>query len=432
MRLAVVFLCLLALAACGRSQSVREPAQSRVSIERLSAARWRVDYALKSPVAAIDLGPSIGGFRGANWAPADDAARIVTRGGRDYVEPADGRRAIRRATFLVAAAPVDLYKDYEPFVSMGDGGALVYTGHFIPFGADGRRMPVRLTVAGRAGEHVAAFSDVAARLEDWQSPFDHPSFIYVGAQQPRETDALVAIVDASAPAWIREEISTFAPAIAATLRAVLERALPQKPNIFVAMGDFSEEGRIGYSGDALPGQYRMTLAGGGWRAPSEKARAVLRRSTAHEAAHLWQAAARPKSDAVAEWIHEGGADALAAAAMREGGFWTEEDLAADQLKARGECAAALRQRSLRRAEAERLWDGVYACGRLINDAAAGEAGIAAFWRDFIARTAQDGYDEAAFLALAEERAGPGTVAAIRDMTRINEARSERAIERLLK
>ena len=226
--------------------------------------------------------------------------------------------------------------------------------------------------------------------------------------------------------------TAFGPVIGAALQDLFSRSLPTKPTIFVAMGDLGEEGRLSYSGDALPGQYQMTLAGGAWRQSSPQALAVLRRTTAHEAAHLWQAAARPKFDAVPDWIHEGGADALAAEAMLAAGYWTQADVEADLQKARTECAGALRQASLQKAEAEQRWDAVYACGRVLNVAAAGDEGIAAFWREFVRRSARDGYDEAAFLALAEERAGAEMADAMRDLIRVNEARPGLTIDRLLK
>ncbi len=117
------------------------------------------------------------------------------------------------------------------------------------------------------------------------------------------------------------------------------------------MGDLGEEGRLSYSGDALPGQYQMTLAGGGWKEPSEQALGVLRLATAHEAAHLWQAAARPASDAVPDWIHEGGADALAAEAMVKAGYWTPEQAEENFTRVKADCARLLEMLSLQRAEA---------------------------------------------------------------------------------
>lgn len=403
-----------------------------ITIEQSANGPWRVLYEFARPQAYIDLGEDDAGYRAGNWSVQNHGASLAQRNRHDFLTPAGGERSFDAVSFLVTPQPIDLRKDYEPFVAMGDGGVLFYTGHFIPLRPDGERMNARFTIIAAAGGKASSFGDSGAKIENWESPYKHPAFVYVGPAAPVESDAMVTIADATAPVWIKDEVETFAPAIAAALQDMLQRSLPTKPNIFVAMGDLSEEGRLSYSGDALPGQYQMTLAGGAWTTPSPEALALLRRTTAHEAAHLWQAAARPKSDAVPDWIHEGGAEALAAEAMRAASYWTHADLEADFEKARSECGGALRQVSLQKAEAEERWGTVYACGRILNVAAAGGAGIASFWREFVRRSAGDGYDEAAFLALAAERAGPETAKAIRDLIRLNNARPDLTIARMLK
>ncbi len=400
-------------------------------IEQKIDGPWRVSFEFAAPQAAIDLGPTIDGFRAEHWRIDGTAARLIEKDGRDIVEPTGRRTRLSSVAFDVDPEAVSVRKRYEPFMPMGDGGVVFFTGYFMPFGEEGGRLDAALTVIPANGSMVSAFGETATRLENWKSAYDHPAFLYVGATAPIESGAALLIVDGAAPEWIRDEITSFVPAIAKALTQTFMRTLPARPIIFVATADLGDQGRLSYSGDALPGQYQMTLAGGAWRQSSPHALGVLRQSTAHEAAHLWQAAARPRSDAVANWIHEGGADALAAAALVGAGYWTPEEASAAFAEARSTCARSLEQLSLQRAEAEARWDAVYACGHVLNVAAAGEAGVASFWREFIKRGAKDGYDEALFLDLAEERAGPDAVQAIRDLTRINDARPDRVLDRLL-
>ncbi len=432
-RSARLILAAAVLAACSKNDSSppRVEGDLRVTIEQKSDGPWRVAYELASPRAELDLGADIDGFRASHWEIETKGALLLHREHRDVVTPIDGRRRVRKVVFHVDPASQDLRKDYEPFIPMGDGGVIFFTGHFMPYKDQSTRLDTRLTIIAEEGSSVSAFGETRQRFDDWESPFDHPAFIYAGPAVPAESEALLTIADAAAPHWIKAEVSTFAPAIAAALQEIFARALPVKPNIFVAIGDLSEEGRLSYSGDALPGQYQMTLAGGGWKEASDKSLGVLRLSTAHEAAHLWQAAARPMTDAVPDWIHEGGADALAAAAMVEAGYWTSEAAAENFAKARADCVRRLEKLSLQRAEADRRWDAVYACGHVLNVAAAGEAGVAAFWREFVNRAAREGYDEAMFLALAGERAGDDVAKSIRDLIRINDARPDLAIARML-
>ncbi len=424
---------LAVLAACSRATTTANKVEGdlRVTIEQKREGPWRVTYELANPRAELDLGYDIDGFRATNWEIETKGAMLLHRDLRDVVVPIDGRRHVRKFTFLVDPKSAGLRKDYEPFIPMGDGGVIFYSGHFIPFRDKTTRLDARLTIIADEGAAVSAFGNTRARFDDWRSPLDHPAFIYVGREKPTETDTLATIADATAPDWIKSEVATFAPAIASALQEIFARALPTKPNIFVAMGDLSEAGRLSYSGDALPGQYQMTLAGGGWKEPSEKALGVLRLATAYEAAHLWQAAARPASDAVPDWIHEGGADALAAQAMVKAGYWTLELTEENFTRVKADCARLLEMLSLQRAEAENRWEAVYACGHVLTVAAAGKQGVAAFWREFVIRAAREGYDEAMFLALAEERAGDDTAKSMRDLIRINDARPDIAIARMV-
>lgn len=424
---------IFALAACGKAEAPAAPIAGDVlvTIEQRNDDRWGVTYDLGAPQAELDLGPDIDGYRARHWEIESKGAILLHRDGRDVIVPVDGRRSVRSARLRVEPAESDRRKDYKPFIPMGDGGVIFYTGHFIPYKDALARLDARLTIVADEGASVSAFDETKRQFEGWKSPFSHPAFVYVGAAAPTETEAMLTIADATAPEWVRAEVASFAPAIAGALQSLFARALPAKPNIFVAMGDRSGAGRLSYSGDALPGQYQMTLAGGAWAEPTDTARNVLRLSTAHEAAHLWQAAARPNSDAVPDWIHEGGADALAAEAMVAAGFWTAAERAANLDKAKDDCARGLEQMSLARAETENRWGAVYACGHVISVAAAGKAGVADFWREFVKRSAREGYDEAMFLALAEECAGAETADRIRDLVRINAARPDLAIAKML-
>lgn len=423
---------LLLGAGCGRLDDAdRGVSDLLIRIEQKADGPWDVAYELDRARSVLDLGRDLEGFRAQNWKIETEGVVFSNAGGRDLLVSEKGRNLPDRIKVSVTPAPSDFRKDYDPFISMGDGGVLFYTGHFIPLADDKRRLPARLTVVPSPGAAVSAFGETKDKFEDWESPYNHPAFIYVGKTNAATSEAMSAITDSAAPAWIVAELAGFAPAIANALHQLLERALPAPPNVFVAMGDLSEEGRLSYSGDALPGQFQMTLAGGAWKAASVEAVGVLRRSTAHEAAHLWQAATRPKSDAVPGWIHEGGANALAAEALVAAGYWSKSERDADFAAARAQCERTLTQLSLQRAESEGLWDGVYACGQVVNVAAAGKKGAASFWSEFVGRTARTGYDEADFLALAEERAGPDVARAIRDLARINDARPDLVIDRML-
>jgi len=110
------------------------------------------------------------------------------------------------------------------------------------------------------------------------------------------------------------------------------------------------------------------------------------------------------------WIHEGGAEAFAALALRAQGAGNVAE--AKVASARRECTAAVAQTSVRDAIAAGKFDVAYSCGLLvslaIDDAVKrtdrGGDGLYKVWRDFIASEPPGRHTEAGFLA-AVARAG---------------------------
>jgi hypothetical protein len=130
---------------------------------------------------------------------------------------------------------------------------------------------------------------------------------------------------------------------------------------------------------------------------------------AHEAGHMYQHEAWADGD-VNAWIHEGGAEAFAALALRAQGAGNVAE--AKVASARRECTAAVAQTSVRDAIAAGKFDVAYSCGLLVSlaiDEAVkrtdrGGDGLYKVWRDFIASEPPGRHTEAGFLA-AVARAG---------------------------
>lgn len=412
------------------------PEDARVEIVQLGGDRWRVAYRLARPVRHLDLGPSLGGFRPEAWRVVSGDADIVSRGGRDYLEARPARGRFDEVAVAFDARRLDLVKHYEPVRPLGADGAIVYTGHFWPWRADGRRIEATFDLTPARGGRIAVLGRAAGRLERWRSDFSHPAFVYFGPLDPRETEAALTVVDPSAPPWIAAEFDRIAPAVFARLARVFKRPLAAKPDVFIAHEAGGPEGLLRYAGDALPGQFQLSLYGGGWRAPTGLARDLLHRAAAHEAVHLWQAAVNPLGPDVPGWIHEGAADAIAAETLRAVGLWDRDDVARDFERAQKECAAELDDGSLRGATGRGAVRALYACGQLLMQAAAGAPGgagsAAAFWRKFAARAQETGgYDAELFFALVEEESGSDLAAEMRRFERTPFARPERAIAALL-
>lgn len=427
----LAFCCAFALAA---PFSRNNPAPDlRISISQQEEATLRVVYSWRRPQREVIFGAIDGGYRERRWSVATPGFVQTRDGGGDRIARADGKRFSR---IEVIARPEQnrLSKEYQPVVRYGAGGALLYTGHFWPMRGEGGRVDAVFDFTPGIGGHVVAFGENEAAVTDWCSPMAHPAFVYLGPLQPVETKDVMALVDPDAPGWVVEEFNTIVPESFAMLADLFGFTPETKPNLFLSAPLGEEPGRLSYSGDALPAQFQITLEGAAWAEPSDKGRTLFRHATIHEAAHLWQAAARPSVEDAPEWIHEGAADAIAAEVMVGLGRWDAEALIAAETGAQAECARELDGGSLNSAKARGAYRALYACGHVIAAAVARAEGAstAAFWRDFIARSgAADGYDADLFYrTIAERTSDQGFADAIEDFARTPLADPERSIDRL--
>jgi hypothetical protein len=427
-------LCALAAIAACSDDGVSMPAEPmQILVEQMNGARVRVVFDLPRPAAALRFPVAADGWRKRQWRMEDGAFALVQQGEVESIVRRDGE-PFARATLVAEAGYGRLEKEYQPLVPYGKGGLLFYTGHFWPRDKTGERVPAMFSFTARAGTKAAAFSARAQQLEAWRSPMNHPAFVYLGPAEPVESAQIVAIVDPNAPQWIRDEIDAFTPQIFAALGEAFGAGLGTKPNLFLSAPMDGDEGRLSFLGDAAPGQFQITLQGKAWREESAQARDIFRRSTVHEAVHLWQAAARPGEDDPPPWIHEGAADAIAAEILVAAGFWGKTDYEADLARARDECAAGLAHGPLRGAQDRGDYRALYACGHVIAVAVSRADGdsVARFWRDFISRAAaQGGYTEAQFYALAAARsANPAFARELRHFVTTPAANPARAMDRL--
>lgn len=409
----VVLLALAGLALAGLAlDKNREPSPGdvRVSIEQLEHRQVRVVYRTKKAIRWLNFGALAGQYREVGWRFEGGGFRIVATDNGDSIERIDGRK-FNEVSLIASPHLVRLKKEYQPLSEYGEGGVMIYTGHFSPMTENGGRANVTFDFTPRERGEVVAFGDHAARLENWRSPTAHPAFVYMGSLEPVETSDVMAVVDPTAPPWIIDEFDRLTPLAFSHLATVFGFSLETKPNLFLTVSGYDQEGRLSYSGDALPGQFQITLEGASWLESSKKAVDIFRLSTIHEAVHLWQARAHPRADEEAPWIHEGAADAIAAQAMLTLGLWSAQDYETNLDAAHDECAIELKKGSLAGAQQRGDYRALYACGQVISQALAGaqRESTASFWRAFIIQvsdgegyTADDLYDFVAIRAGDQE------------------------------
>ncbi|MEM9494775.1 MAG: hypothetical protein AAGA09_02135 [Pseudomonadota bacterium] len=424
---------LVADAAVARAR-VPRAADVQISVSQLPDASMRVVYTLRRPMRELIFDKTPGRYRASRWRFETPGFELQSYEGEDHIVM-KSRERFERVVLVAKPHTIRMRKEYQPIARYGEGGAMVYTGHFWPMTRRGWRADASFDFTPARGGDVVAFGARAPALRDWRSPMAHPAFVYMGPIEPVETDNVMALIDPEAPPWIIAEFYGVTPRAFGWLADQFGFSPNAKPNLFLAAPLGEDEGRLSYSGDALPAQFQITLEGAAWRNPTDQAKNLFRRSTIHEAVHLWQSSARPAVEEVASWIHEGAADAIAAETLVGLGLWDAKDMAEDFERARAECAGDLNHGPLSTAQYRGRYRAIYACGHVIAAAVsrADGASVVDFWREFVALARENGgYSEALFYDLVLARTGDRAFTdQVRYFVRTPHAKPARDIERLM-
>ena len=396
---------------------ITSPTVARIAILAETPEQWIAAYHLPAPVTELVFARQPDDSRTKDWQPSRDF-EIIRTGGAERLRRKDGA-PFAYAKVSVPAAYRDLPMDYAPFSPFGDGGMLAYSGRFFacPVECSGAAVfQMQLTAPG----HTILVDGV--RHKDnatWRDSAEGRS-VYVGETAPVETPDFLSVIDAALPEKIRTQLAADLPGF---MRFFAERmgALPERPMLFASY-DIRPTAGFGRQGGTLPGQVFVHFYGEAW--PEQMAKpgfgADLAWHFAHEAAHLYQRQAYVGSDA-SSWIHEGGAEAFAAIAMRAQGQAAGAD--AHIAASAATCAKKLSARSVHGALTAGDYDVAYACGLQINLALDAELrrvapssdGLFTVWRRFQDQVKGREPAEDDFLAAIAFVGNDGLAARVRDM-----------------
>lgn len=422
----------------------REP---DIILTEVSAARWRVEYRLDAPTESLHFLRSSQNFRTAHWKPEDAAWAMRTSGDRQVLRRRDGR-PFRSVRFDVDVGALGITANYEPFLRYSDGGVIAYTGYYFacadaPCAASAA---FRITVEPQRRRRATRGTSQAASPLHFVDSGDG-SNVYVGASDVAERARYKAIIDSALPSAFGSELNTALPRIMDYYAKRLG-PLPRKPLFLISMSPGRSENGYETRGSALPDQVSIHLAGRNW---GDRRRGVepgfLPWYLAHEAAHLHQRIEdRPNAvDFMGEgWIHEGGAEALAALAVAAVRPDLRHYVDARIAEAAEDCDEGLRSlgaplnASIDRGAA----DNYYVCGlvmqiaidRDVRAASAGARDLFDVWSTFLHATRRgDSWSEATFLRAARiQGAGDDTLALVSTLARKRAAWAQEAVrERLL-
>ena len=382
-------------------------------------AQWEVRYALPKPVAALRfVRADRQGNRAASWTPVDAALTIKLEGDEEVVRRSD-RKPFDRASFRMAPRYVTLDKDYAPFAPFGDGGLLLHTGRFhVCAEACAGGETYRLSLQPPHGMHAIAHGQVVSKVQ-FQDGNDG-TYLYVGRAVPVTTKDVVAVIDPTYPADTRARLDSLLPKLMAFYSGEFG-VLEARPMLYASNDEAHPGGGYGYQGGTLPGQVFVHRYGRNAAFGTPEFLAQQDWFFAHEAAHLYQQypALADQGDS---WIHEGGADALAAVALQALAVIDEAAVQARVQASADTCAQGLEKHALKRAQDEGASDLFYSCGFVLQmavDAAArraseGKCGLACVWRDFQARVrAGEAWTSDTFVAAAAARTDERTTRFLR-------------------
>ncbi|MBL8245699.1 MAG: hypothetical protein JNL89_15985 [Rhodanobacteraceae bacterium] len=386
---------------------------------------WRASYTLAQPARELRFARvDRQGHRVLEWTSLDAGIELVQVDGVEVVRRKDGSE-FTAVAFRMLPRYLALEKDYTPFSPFSDGGLLIHSGRFhaCPGPCEAfEGASARIRVQPPEGAHVIVHGKVQP-VADFVEDGDGTN-IYVGTATPVETDEVVAVIDPAFPQMAREGLKTLFPRLMAYYRSELG-ALARKPMLFASREMDYPGGGYGFQGGALPDQVFMHLYGRNEAFEHADFGQRMDWFFAHEAAHLYQL---PGSQATPDhaWIHEGGADAMAALALRELGRLSAAELATQLDDNVDACSAGLAGRPLDTSHEAGRFSNFYSCGKLLQmlidadarRASGGRCDLWCVWRDFLARTkAGEPWSTDTFLVAAEQHVDAEIIAFTNDAVR---------------
>jgi hypothetical protein len=416
----------LALACMGASPLFAAQAPTPVSIALSQhEAQWQVRYSLSKPASALRFEREDSkGTRAATWQPVDPALTVAVMDGEEVVRRSDGK-PFSEAVFRMAPHYIQMDKDYAPFSPFGDGGLLIYTGRFHACAdkCTGEES-FHTSLRPPAGAH-AIFNGQVVDSVEFEDRNDGTN-LYVGRAEPVATKDVVAVIDPTLPQDVRARLDSLLPRLMAFYGQEFG-VLETRPMLFASNDARHPGGGYGYQGGTLPGQIFAHRYGDNAAFGTPEFLARQDWFFAHEAAHLYQH--YPSlADEGDSWIHEGGADALAAVALQSLAVIDREAVRSRLETSVENCAAGLAKSPLRKSHVDGNFDSFYSCGFVMQmavDAAARRASgdkcaLACVWRDFQAQVkAGAPWSTDTFIAAAAKHTDEKAAAFLRAVT--NEA-----------
>lgn len=310
--------------------------QATMQLTQIAREKWLAEYVFSEPVLGLAF-EKVGDYRQRAWkAMAPDMQRREKTDNESFSAPAP----TTRLRFEISSYGGKEPNNYAPNIRFSDGGANLYIGFFHgkAMQAQGEReLALKTTFQGLPGETLIAPPQFS---NSDQGDF---AYAYFGPQTPVMAGNVKMIIDPILPAWVRDIILNGSTASAQYYEKTYQRKLSRPLTLSIAVADLEADG-FSLSGGASNGQISYRLSGklAKTSAPEMQAQVlkVLKPDliVAHEMAHIWQNDVT--SGGIGEeapWVHEGGADVMAADALLNTGRWSKAQYDAFLASSSKEC-----------------------------------------------------------------------------------------------
>lgn len=290
---------------------------------------WQIDYTLPHeapawifPVSApklTDRRP----WRQEAWHVVTPGVRIERHGAYDMLVTSNGRAIPRRVRITFTPTSATLEREYDPAIAFSNGATALYSDQFDvapindPATVDSREAGLSVQDFGGRSVRVRFHDDagpvfVQGRRQDDPTLTGAATYVVFGSGEVQTIEGVAMLADPALPAWLKTDISQFAPRVASTYASRLgTRSDPRLPLLIMGWRG-ATLGKVINDGGVRPGEIVLNFEGEGLLDRNERAARRTRWFIAHEMAHFWLGSEGvgyvAPSDA---WITEGGAETMA-------------------------------------------------------------------------------------------------------------------------
>ena len=395
----------------------------KVNVNKHEDGQWTLTYELPEPTHRLGFVRNPDDSRTKRWFPESAEFELVYQEGKEYLQRVDGD-AFADVSVSLTPDYKHLTKDYAPFSPYSDGGTLIYSGRLFscPRDCSGYER-WQFTLTAPANEYVVVHGQRYAGKASWDDENDGTN-VYVGSQQPVETDNVIAIIDSGLPDSVQKALNTEIPRLMNYFEQRLGKITGTKPSLFAS---YARVDGHSSQGGTLPNQIFMH-----WdlnNLDERKDDTGFINDTlwffAHEVAHLYQTPGHERPAVAPEysWIHEGHADWLAARALTDLYPLTQTYVQQRIMRATADCENGLSMFSLKHAAASGRFGLYYTCGLLIHRSIdnalrhADKGDTFSLWRAFRALPVQEDQNGSTrFISLIEKDLPTAFVQTVRQLS----------------